>query len=503
MMNPCPASPQQSLHHLVVSLLLCLGTAFGQTPDPAPLAVARASFLRQVMTESQTLTDQYERALVKVEQELAEAADYEEARLVQQRRAELKALYPTADTAQSQTLAFPLLPAQARFIGSAETRGDLITGWRTGGSGAEWSNLRLSPGKYYLELEANLVELPSLPGTLVPGRSQPQESAIFEFFEVSLLAGAAENRRSFEVKLSHDDTTFESLKIGPVNFTRSPVTLRLAAPAGYPGNLLRLRNLRLMPMTVEAPTITSPAPQGPSLDSLKKSLNEDLGTVQKPLLDSYLENIRKLAATYPTLKDAADAETKRLLKLMENSRGQAAGPLRLLGNNGGLNGFEDLDGAHFVADPGNRGDRFVIEHEGRRLNIRLQWLLCAPADGSADGDTRTFIKHFHMANGSDVTPLGRAAQEFTAGYLEGKALRVLVRPGKEKDGTATALVFLPEIGLYQNVLVDQGLAAVVSPKDRRGMMENGLFDSLLDREQTARRQKPAAGAWALSEDTPP
>ncbi|MES2506580.1 MAG: hypothetical protein V4599_07750 [Verrucomicrobiota bacterium] len=481
---------------------LCMGTVMAQKPDPAPLAVTRAGFLRQVMADSQTLTDQYERALSKVEQELAEAADYEEARLVQQRRAELKTLYPSNDEPLTQSLAFPLLPAQARFIGSAESRGDLITGWRTGGSGAEWSNLRLSPGKYYLELEANLVELPSLPGTFVPGRSQPQESAVFEFLEVSLLAGAAENRRSFEVRLSHDDTTFEALKIGPVNFTRSPVTLRLTSATGYPGNLLRLRNLRLLPAIVEAPTITSPAPEGPSLDSLKKSLNEALTSAQKPIVDSYLENIRALATSNPALADSADAEIKRLLKLMENSRGQTAGPLRMLGNNGGLNGFEDLDGARFVEDAGNQGDRFMIEHEGRRLTIRLLWLQCAPLDDSDKEATKAFAQHFRLGS-SDVTPLGRAAQEFTAGYLEGKDLRVLVRPGKSKDGTSNALVFLPEIGLYQNVLVDQGLAAVMPPKDRRGMMENGLFDSLLDREKTAHRQKPAPGAWSLSEDSPP
>ncbi|WP_133797490.1 thermonuclease family protein [Prosthecobacter fusiformis] len=473
-----------------------VGVGGAQTPDPAPLAVARAGFLRSVMTDSQTLTDQYERALAKIEQELAETADYEEARLVQQRRAELKALYLTNDTTLAQNLSFPLLPSQARLIGSAETRGDLITGWRTSGSGAEWANLRLSPGKYYLELEANLVELPSLPGTLVPGRSQPQESAAFDFFEVSLLPGAAENRRSFELRLSHDDTTFESLKIGPVNFTRSLVTLRLMAASGYPGNLLRLRNLRLVPATVEAPTITSPAAAGPSLEDLKKSMNETLAAVQKPILDSYLESLRQFSTGNSALKDAAEAESKRLLKLMENSRGQAAGPLRILVNNGGLNGFEDLDGARFVADAGNRGDRFLIEHEGRTLNIRLMWVQCAPVDDLAAG--RQFSKHFDLGE-SDVTPLGRAAQEFTAGYLEGKALRVLVRPGKDKDGIAHALVFLPEIGLFQNVLVDQGLAAVMPPKERRGMMENGLYDSLLEREQAARRQKPAPGAWGISE----
>lgn len=469
------------------------------TPDPAPLAVARAGFLRQVLADSQTLTEQYERALAKVEEELAAATDYEEARLVQQRRAELKGLYPGSDATGGLMPASPLLLTQAKFLGSAEARGELLTGWRTGGSGAEWANLRLSPGKYYLELEANLVELPSLPGTFVPGRSQPQESAVFDFFEVSLLPGAAENRRTFEIKLSHDDTTFENLRIGPVNFMRSPVTLRLTADSGYPGNLLRLRNLKLVPAVVEAPTMMSPnvQGQGPTLDDLKKSLNEKLSEAQKPLVDGYLEKLRKMAAETPALADAAEAESKRVLKLMSSSRGQSAAPLRLLGTSGGLGGFEDLDGAQFVQDASNRGDRFIIQHEDRRIPVRLMWVQCAPADAGDAPATRFFAKHFNLGE-TDVTPMGRAAQEFTAGYLEGKSLRVLLRPGKEKDGTAHALVFLPETGLFQNALVSQGLAAVVPPKDKRGMMENGLFDLLLEREQAARRQRPPPGAWGLA-----
>ncbi|SKB08794.1 hypothetical protein SAMN02745166_05028 [Prosthecobacter debontii] len=482
-----------------LSLSIPAQTAPSNTaPDPAPLAVARAGFLRQVLIDSQTLTDQYERALAKVEQELVDVSDYEEARLVQQRRMELKALYPTNDSASAASLTFPMLPSQARFIGSTESRGDLITGWRTGGSGVEWANLRLPTGKYYLELEANLVELPSLPGTLVPGRSAPVESAIFDFFEVSLLQGASENRRSFEVRLSHDDITFEPLKIGPINFTRSPVTLRLITETGYPGNLLRLRNLRLTPATEEAPTITSPAPAGPTLDDLKKSLNDALSSAQKPIIDAYLENLRQLAAATPDLREAIDAEMKRLLKLLENNRGQTASPLRILGNHGGMNGFDDLDGARFVADADNQGDRFTIEHEGKRLTIRLIWVMCAPLDNRDQTTARAFAKHFDLGD-ADVTALGRAAREFTAGYLEGKALRVLVRPGKNKDGSYNAIVFLPEVGLYQNVLVDQGLAAVTQPREKRGMMENGLFESLQQREEAAKRQKPAPGAWGFSD----
>lgn len=493
-----------SLRRLVATLQLAAVASLGlaQTPpaaDPAPLAAARAIFLRQVLADSQTLTEQYERALAKIEQELAEAADYEEARLVQQRRSELKALYAAGDPVLAQSLSTPLLPSQARFIGSTEMRGDLITGWRTSNSGVEWNNIRLNPGRYYLELEANLIELPSLPGVLVPGRSQPTESAAFDFFEVSLLPGAAENRRSFEIKLSQDDTTFETLKIGPVTFTRSPITLRLVTPAGYPGNLLRVRNLRLLPATEEAPTIQAPVAAGPSLEDLKKSLNADLTAVQKPLIDAYMQSLRALAAATPALRDSVSAETRRMVKLMETSPGQVTGPLRILGGAGSLGGYEDLDGAKYVTDPANTGDSFWVTHEERKIRVRLLWVLCAPVNVADTATARQLGRHFGIAQETDLGPLARTAQEFTAGYLEGKALRILLRPGENKDGSRDALVFLPETGLYQNVLVDQGLAAVVPPRERRGMMENGLFEALQNREAAARRQKPAPGAWGLSD----
>lgn len=505
-MSPLPRRPLFPTLRCFIGVL-GLGGALAQTtpapaptPDPAPLALARSTFLNQVMADSQLLTEQYERALAKVEQELAEAGDYEEARLVQQRRAELKALYPQSDPSWAGTHVIPLLPQQAHYLGSAETRGDLITGWRTSGSGAEWTNVQLSPGRYYMDLEINLVELPSLPGTLVPGRTQPQESALFDFFEVSLLPAGSENRRSFEVKLSHDDTTFETLRIGPVNFTRSPVTLRLQAPSGYPGNQISIRNVRLVPVAVETTTVLSPQPQGPTLDSLKKSLNETLTSIQKPILDDYLSKIGQLSLQNPAVKEAVEAEVKRLTKLRGNSPGQASGALRLLGNHAGITGFEDLDGARYIADKNNRGDRFLIEHEGRRLFIRLQWILCAPMTGADRDGVRLFSRHFDIK--TDVTPMGRVAQEFTSGYLTNKALRVLIRPNKNKDGSYNALVFLPDIGLYQNVLVSQGLAAVISPSERRGIVEGGLLESLLDLEEAARRQTPPPGAWSFTDAAP-
>ena len=493
----------------ILTLLAATGlpvlSALGQAPappgppGPSPLAAERTAFLRQILADSQLLTEQYERALAKLESELAAAADYEEARLVQQRRNELKALYANGDSSLAQSLATPLLPAQARLSGSAEVRGDELTGWRSNGSAAEWTNVRIPPGRYHLELEANLTEVPAMLGSLAPGKAQPQKRATFDFYEVSLLADAEENRRTFDITTSANDITFTPLRIGPVNFTRSPVTLRLGTATGYPGNVVRLRNLRLVPITEE---VISAAPSLPAsavtLAEKRQDLAQSLAAVQRPIVADYLAKLRAAAAAQPAVREVANAEIKHLEKVMESSRNDGSTFLRLFASRTGVAGFEDLDGARFVADPGNTGDRFLIEHDGKQLRVRLMWIQAAALD-EKDPSRKGFAKHFGVEEDA-VGGLARAAQEFTAGYLEGKPLRLLVRPAREKDGAAPALLFLPEIGLYQSVLVDQGLAAVQPPQrsQRLPAMERALVGFLLEREAAAKRQK--TGAWLLSKE---
>ena len=488
----------------LLPLLLALPVAIAAqtTADPAPLAAARAGFLRDVLSVSQKLTGQYEAALARTEAELAAAGGYEEALLIRRRRDELKALYPTTDAEMALSLAVPLPVQQARLSGSVEARSDVLTNWRTNGSAAEWSGVRLTPGRYYLELEATLTEIAAPSDALLPGRVRPQERAVFEFHELSLLPGAAESRRSFEIARSQDENSFTSVQVGPMQFTRSPLSLRLGATAGYPGNQIRLRALRLIPAVQETSGVVAQAKsEGPSLESLKKSLAEALSAAQKPLADAYLKRLRELAQSDPALREMAEAEERRVLRLL-GSTGQNGASLRLTSASSPLGTFDDLDGARFVPGSGDEGDRFEVEHEGRRLRVHLLWVVCAPVNPAVDAArTKAFREHFRLDDQSTAT-LGRLAQEFTAGYLEGKPLRLLVRPGRNNDGSVSALVFLPEVGLFQNVLVDQGLAAVAPPKERRAVSETGLLDSLLEREQAARRRNPAPGAWALSENRP-
>jgi len=485
---------------LFITLLGSAGLVLqAQTPageEPATLASTRLAFFRQVMTESQLLTEQYERALAKVEIEVATAGDYEEAQAIRQRREQLRALY----TGTASSLATPLLLAQARMTGSTQASGETLSGWRSNGSGAEWQNFRLLPGSYHLEFEASMNDAPVAGSIYASSKFQPQQTATFEFNEVTLLGNAAESRRTFEIARSTDETTFTTVRVGPLHFTRNPLTLRFATISGYPANIIRIRNLRLVPVTAETADVavsTIPTETTATMQQATAGYKAALDAAKKIAADSYLADLQKLAATKPALKHQIEAETRRLERL-GSPQNSSAGIRAFTAATGGLDGFEDLSDAHLAEAEPTSGERFSVVHEGRTLAVRLLWIECAPVD-EKDPGVKKFANHFKIED-EDAVAVGRAAREFTAGYLRDKPLRLLIRADRDQDGTHAALLFLPNVGLYQNVLVDQGLAAVTPPlrETRRNATERALLTTLSTRESAAKDRNPPPGAWALS-----
>lgn len=465
--------------------------------EPAVLTAARATFLRQVMVDSQLLTEQYGRALAKAELEVAATGDYEEARAIRQRLEQLKALY--AGTASS--LATPLPLAQARLSGSTQAAGEMLSGWRSHGSGAEWTNFRIVPGRYHLEFEANMSDSPVAGSIYASSKFQPQQSALFEFNEVTLLGNASENRRTFEITRSTDETTFTTVRVGPLIFTRTPITLRFANSAGYPANIIRIRNLRLVPVTEEnsatAAAVSATAPSTATLQQSTSALNTALDAAKKAADESYFAALQSLATAKPVLKKQTEAEARRVQKLGQQRTG-IAGIHAVSSSGGSFAGFENITDARLADVEPVSGDRFHVLHEGRTLQIRLLWVNCASPEENDPGEV-AFAKYFGIDE-EDVSGIGRYAREFTAGYLRDKPLRLLVRPDPDKDGTLAALVFLPDVGLFQNVLIDHGLAAIAPPpsESRRNTPEKALLTTMDARERAAKKRKPAPGAWALA-----
>jgi hypothetical protein len=487
-----------SLPVLIFTLHAC-SALLAQTPapEPAALTTTRSVFMRQVMADSQLLTQQYERALAKVETDVATAGDYEEARAIRQRREQLQALY--AGTVSS--LATPLPMTQARMMGSAQASGETLGGWRSNGSGAEWQNFRLMPGSYHLEFEANMSDAPVAGSIYASSKFQPQQTALFGFDEVTLLGIAAENHRTFEITRSTDETTFTTVRVGPLTFSRNPVTLRLTAADGYPANIIRIRNLRLVPVTDAAGTSPTTLPQTGSTTAMKQAstaLKDAIDAARVAAASKYIDELNDLAVTKPALKGQINAEIRRVQRLADQKAGQT-GINAITTSGGGFSGFEDISEARLADEEPLSGERFKVVYEGRTVMVRLLWIDCAPLDENDKSGVKRFAKHFNIEE-EDVPSVGRTAREFTASYLRNKPLRLLIRPDRDKDGTMAALLFLPNVGLYQNVLVNHGLAAVVAPSrdQQHNAMERAFLSTLSAIENAASKRRPAPGAWALS-----
>jgi len=471
----------------------------------------RDTFYQQIKNQSQTLNDQYERALARIESELAEAGDYDQAIQVKKRRDQLQQLQDA--TALATSLALPLTLDSAKSVGVTAGTDGALSGWRLASHYAEWTLAKVAPGDYFLELDSVMTALPPPPADtslgIKPKVEEPEETALFEVFEVSLLAGAADNRRSFELKLSaNGNAEFTPQRIGPMRFARSPITLRLSAARSYPANFIRIANLRLIPATAIPATPPAPTPADTvagttAIPEIRKALSAALQEAYGPLDAAYMDKLKALAIQYPEWKSQLETERLALEKRSSSRQKQfESGSLLLpkpIATLGGISGFQDLENVTFVEHPDNAGDRFRVSHEGQEFFIRLLWLHCErpTAQGAAQPSTSPFRQHFNLS-AEDAALFGRAALQFTTGYLTGKSFRLLTRNNPDPDGTFPALIFLPDIGLFHNLLIDQGLAAVTDKSHGGSTLERALHRSIEDREQEARNRTPRPGAWALS-----
>lgn len=475
------------------------------SPEMIALEGLRGQFQRQVLSQSQTLSEQYERALARLELDRAQAGDYEEAAQIKSRRDQIQALFQAGGLSLADPLAIPLSTTAAKGTGIVTNADGSIAGWRSSSHFAEWTNIKITPGEHYLELDYLMLDAPIV---TTSGVIRAEPTALFEFFEVSLLAGAAENRRSFEINLGRDSSAYTSLRVGPINYTRSPLTLRLIASRSYPGNVMRMKNIRLVPTSAQAsssdtgPPSPSTVPDpAKSLATLRTEFAAALAAAYEPIETAYNNQLQSFLRQQPQWKNWIEAEQRHLARQTSGKKAKSATAAlpRPIATLGGIAGSQDWPEVRYVADEQNSGDRFLVQADGQTLTVRLQWIRCAPpTTGTADPVATEFCKHFNIAS-EDSALFGRAAKEFTAGYLEGKTFRLLTRNTPDADGSYPSLLFLPDVGLFQNVLIDQGLAAVVGkPSSASGTLERALLRSLHEREQEAKSRNPNPGAWALS-----
>lgn len=489
--------------------------AHAQTPaltEPTELSAARKEALNRILAASRQLTEQYVRALARLEDELAAASDYDAAIAVQARIRELGSAIQAGPASATNANAIALASTSAKTTGSLFVDGEVLTGWRTHGSTAEWTLPALAPGRYALELSYHLSDAPvsAIGSTANLSRFSAVETAAFKFSEVSLLAPA--NTRNLQLTKSADASTYNTARTEPLNFTRSRTTVKLEAADAYPANVIRIKNIRLIPLPDTPPaTTTAPTPNVPqqNVSALRQVFQKQLATVRSSLLERYESELRTfaaqpaVAADRDLLEDAEQEQRRARMELASPSpmiQRKAPGSLA----RSALDGFEDLPNARLVIDPASTADRIKVEHDGRQFWISLAWVRCPPATPDDKDALAASVKHFGIVE-EDALTVGRVAREFTQGYLEGKPLRLLVRARKNDGQPAQALVFLDGVGLFQSVLVDHGFAALSIPagSERKPILETTLINLIRERERTASARKPAPGAWAFKTEGSP
>lgn len=482
----------------ILFLLPLLAATSAAAQEPADLAEARTALLAKALSESRRVTEQYVAALLAREAALAAAGDYDQARQFQQRREQLEAIYQPVEG----TDAVPLSLAGTRLMGSAQASGESLSDFRSSGSGVEWPLFRLAPGKYRLEFEANMTDAPV---AFASAKLLPQEKAVLEFGEVTALAGASNNRVSIEITRGVDETAFATVQSAEMTFTRTPLTLRLLGTGGYPANIIRLRGLKLVPVAEAVPESRAESLDGKlALQEARSNLSRELAEAQKAVVEAYRVELERADTADASAKNEVQEELKRLRRVAEKKEDKPRfSPPRSSADAGGsLDGFDEIIQAELVEEAVEAGDRFQVRHEGRELKVRLLWVQCPPVQKN-EGLLKSLASRFHV-DVEDALAVGRAARDFTAGYLRGKTLRLTARPMREGADEMEALVFLPDVGLFQNVLLDQGLAAMAPSKEKRpGPGEAALLKALSEREKAAQERRPPSGAWALSHDTPP
>lgn len=504
---------------MVIALATRAACLCAQTPQPVPeppaLKALRQGFLDQLATDSRQLTEQFNKALSKVEDELAQTGEYEEAVALSLRRKEIDAMLARA-SAPAPSPGIPMPAAAARTSSLSMIDDDAITGWRTTGSYAEWTLQKLTPGRYAIQLSYVFTDAPtgSVTSPVSPSRTAAIEVAKFKWMEPSLLASSA-NTRLLELQRSKDAETYATSITEPITVTRGTLTLRLEAVQGYAGCLVRIKDVRLVPVEEKPSAAPSPAStSAPSASSsvggetdvpaLRQNFFRKLAAARNPLIADYQARLKEMAAR-PSLahdrdiRDEIDAEIARATASSTSLAGPAGG--RRGGDQGSsaLDGWEDLAGARWVIDPGNTTERFKVEHEGRQFWVRLAWVRCPPASAADKDALHTATRHFKISD-DDALAIGGVALEFARGYLEDRPLRLFVRTKKgPKDEPVPALVFLDDLGLFQTVLIDRGFAGYVPPEgnDRKQTRESAMMRMLQEHEQHAMKRTPPAGAWAF------
>lgn len=489
--------------------------------EPDELTQMRKSFATRALQSSSTLAEQYSAALATVMKETGATGDYEQALAAQKKREELVSLYSKTLNETKLSNVIILKPSEARISGSVNydrTSGALVN-WKNVGASASWDISKIVPGSYDIGVTYSVAEFGEAPARNTPfiSRDDPSTGGQFEFYEDTSLTGSVANRRTGQVRSTDGWDNFVTMNLPPIQLSRSSArfAMKITHVRGE-GGVMHLKEIRLTPAkaaTSEQGASSDPvrgdeAPKD-DLTKLRDIYLTRVKSVVPPVLTAYTNKLKSLGSIAEAKKDTELAEsvstevtrTQHLLEAPETADVIFAGA----SSNIQSLGFEEWKNVHYKSSPRNGGDRFLVEYKGQDIPVRLLSVTTPYASEDASVNMKHHASYFGISE-EDTNTLASRAKEFTEAFLQNKPFRIFTRGMKDSDGLLFVNIVPDGVGDYAGVLVDNGLAAINSPKTKSN--ENKSNDepnimALKERETEAKARPIPPGAWAMVPETPP
>jgi hypothetical protein len=488
------------LRVLVVLTASCMDSVYspaqevGSASLPPALLDLRKRFEAAAAQETVGLNALFEPHLANLEMNAGATGDYALALAAKRRRESLLASSEHLKSLPGVAIGITLPFTAAKLTGGVTLRGNTLENWTTSAAGAEWTLPSLPVGRYEVKLKGAVVAQAAVAVSGLP----VSPVASMRFKEVSLLATAS---NSVLVPLEAVPATMDDASARPVIVVqRQPITFRLEIM--NPGQVILALSEVVLEPQVETSIPGAAPPPNAAVESAASVLalqkadamhQQRLKEAMTPVVKEYLTLLAAVEEKGAGAR-VMQAEVKRVSKILD------AGPEAFLQLTPSMSktGLTTLTDVHFVSDAGNTGDRFRVEHEGEPFWVKLMWTTSAPLD-ARKGRVMDLIKSRFKVDELGAVALGQAAREFTELYLSGKPLKLITRATPGADGSLTALVYLESDSLYQQILIDHGLAVVDSPErtpgTRRAALEAGIIADLEEHEKRAQAAAAEGGGW--------
>lgn len=489
--------------------------------EPDELTQMRKGFATRALESSRTLAKQYAAALTTVMKETGGTGDYEQALAAQKRRDELASLYSNTLNETELSNVIILKPSEARVSGNVNydrTSGELVN-WKSVGSSASWDISKIIPGSYDISVTYSVAEYGDIPNRNTPfiSRDDPSTGGEFEFYEDTNLTGSNAKHHTGQVSNTDGWDKFVTMNLAPIQLSRSSArfVMKITRVRGE-GGVMHLKEIRLVPAKAATPEQGAPSDPArsnePPKDDLTKLRDAYLTRVKSvvPLvLTAYADKLKSLGSIAEAKNDAELAEsvnteiihTQNILETPEKA------DISFVGSSSNMqsSGFEEWKNVHYKSSPLNGGDRFLVEYKGQDVPVRLLSVTTPYPSEGASANIKHHASYFGISE-EDTLTLANRSREFTEAFLQNKPFRILTRGMKDSDGLLFVNIVPDGVGDYAGVLVDNGLAAINSPKTKakegKAIDEPGIM-ALKERETEARARPIPPGAWAMVPETPP